>query len=243
MTVLINDTPFSLINDTRLADLNEVVKALGSKSADSVLAKPQMALAIVYARADGVIGDDAGPSTYDTYLEGRRSVLANSTMGAGIDDGGYKANVSKNTQLIRAAGLPGIEFPNVLTRSTGLRAALVANDEKCKPPFDAYVDLARAQLKSPGEKLSDQEIIAVILKKDAAEKGLIDKLIAAYKVARNLNEAFNVQSMSDVVAAYEDAIAEAGGEVPAITKDEKDAAKAMAFLASKGLRAVSNVTA
>ncbi len=230
----------NLINDTRLADLNKLVKTLGTKSANSALAKPQMALAIVQARADGVIGDDDGAKTYDTYLEGRRSVLAKSTLGAGAEDGGsYKANVSKNTQLLKAAGLPGIDFPEVLTRSTSLRADLVANDEKVKAPFDAYVDLARAQLKQPGEVLSDDEITGVIRKKEAAEKELVDKLIAAYKTARKLQDDFNVQAMSDVVASYADAITEAGGEVPAVTKEEKEAAKATAFLVSRGFKIVT----
>lgn len=228
----------NLVNDTRFADLNKVVKSLGAKSAFSALAKPQMALAIVQARADGVIGDDDGAKTYDTYIEGRRGVLAKSQLGAGSEDGGsYKANVSKNTQLLKAAGLTvsGVDFVDVLTRATSIRETLVKADEKVKPTYDAYVDLARAQLKVPTAALDDDAITEVVRKKEAAEKELVDKLIAAYKTARKLQEDFPCQPMADAVAGYADAITEAGGEVPAITKEEKKAAEAMAFLASRGM--------
>lgn len=235
----------NLVNDTRFADLTKAVKKLGAESANSALAKPKMALSIVQARIDGVIGDDDGAKTYDIYLEGRRGVLAKSALGAGSEDGGsYKANVSKNTQLLKAAGLivGGVDFGDVLARATKIREDLLGSDEKVKPPYDAYVDLARAQLKTPTAQLGDDTITEVVRKKEAAEKELVDKLIAAYKQARKLQDDFAVPAMEAVVAGYADAITEAGGEVPAITKEEKKAAEAMAFLASRGLK-VAQATA
>lgn len=233
-------TTATLANDTRLADLNKAVKKLGAESANSALAKPKMALSIVQARIDGVIGDDDGGKTYDVYLEGRRGVLSKSALGAGSEDAGgsYKANVSKNTQLLKAAGLivAGIDFGDVLTRATKLREDLIASDEKVKPPYDAYVDLARAQLKTPTVQLGDDAITDIVRKKEAAEKDMIDKLVAAYKTARKLQEDLPTPAMESVVAGYADAIVEAGGEVPPITKEEKKAAEAMAFLASRGMK-------
>ncbi len=227
----------ALANDTRFADLTKVIKKLGSESASSALAKPKMALSIVQARADGVITDDDGAKTYDTYLEGRRSVLSKSMLGAGAEDGGsYKVNVSKNTQLLKAAGLTaaGVDFIDVLTRATELRDGLVKADEKVKPTYDAYVDLARAQLKVPTAALDDDAITEVIRKKEAAEKELVDKLIAAYRTARKLQDELPIDAMAEAVSAYADAITEAGGTVPPITKEEKQAASATAFLISKG---------
>lgn len=236
----------TLTNDTRFADLTKAVRKLGAESANSALAKPKMALSIVQARIDGVIGDDDGAKTYDIYIEGRRGVLSKSALGAGSEDGGsYKANVSKNTQLIKAAGLivGGVDFGDVMTKATKLREDLIRADEKVKPTYDAYVDLARAQLKTPTAQLDDDAIAEVIRKKEAAEKDLIDKLVAAYKTARKLQDDFGVQPMADVVAAYADAIVEAGGEVPPITKEEKKAHEAMAFLAKLGMNVTqTNVT-
>lgn len=228
-----------LVNDTRFADLTKAVKKLGAESANSALAKPKMALSIVQARIDGVIGDDSGAMTYDIYLEGRRATLEKaSSLGADAEDAGsYKANVSKNTQLLKAGGLiaAGVDFGEVLTQATRVRESLVKAGDKVKPTYDAYVDLARAQLKSPTAQLDEDAIVGIVRKKEAAEKELVDKLVAAYKVARKLQDDFPCQPMEAAVAAYADAITEAGGDIPAITKEEKKEAAAMAFLASRGV--------
>lgn len=234
MTNLTHDTA----NDTRLADANKLLRKLGAESAHSALAKPKMALAIVQARADGVIDDDAGASTYDTYLEGRRSVLAKSQLGAGAEDAGgsYKANVSKNTQLLKAAGLiaAGVDFVDVLTRATSIREGLVKADEKCKPVFDAYVDLARAQIKQPDAALNDDDITEVVRKKEAAEKDAIAKLVDTYKRVYKQAEEYKLEPLLAAVQSVGEAIAELGGEVPAMTKDEKEHAAAMAYMTKMG---------
>ncbi len=231
----------NLVNDTRLADLTKTVKALGTKSAHSALAKPQMALAVAQARADGVIDDDAGASTYEVYLEGRRSVLGKNQLGAGAEDGGsHKVNVSKNTQIIKAAGLisAGVDFVDVMTRSVALRETLLGSNEKVKPTFDGFVDLARAQLKSPTAALTDDEIISVVRKKEAAAKDLVDKLIDTYKRLYKHNEEFPCQSLEDAIANMATTISEAGGEVPPMTKEEKEAASAMAYMERMGFKVV-----
>jgi hypothetical protein len=225
--------------DTRLSDTNKLIRKLGSESAHSVLAKPKMALAIAQARVDGIIGDGDGEAMYNVYLEGRKNVLSKSTIGAGEDDStSLKANVSKNTQIIKAAGLPGVDFIDTMTKATSERESLAKSGEKVKPMFDAYVDLARAQLKEPTVALSDEAITGIVRKKEAAEKEIVDKLIAAYKNARKLGDEFPCGPMADVVDAYKKAIEEAGGEVPAVTKEEKEAANVTAFLAKHGMTAV-----
>jgi len=234
MTNLSHDTA----NDTRLADANKLLRKLGVESAHSALAKPKMALAIVQARADGVIDDDAGASTYDTYLEGRRSVLAKSQLGAGAEDAGgsYKSNVSKNTQLIKAAALPDVDFVDILTRATAIREGLIKADEKCKPVFDAYVDLARAQIKQPDTSLGDDEITEVVRKKEAAEKDAIAKLVDTYKRVYKQAEEYKLEPLLAAVQSVGEAIAELGGEVPAMTKEEKERVSAMAYIARMGFQ-------
>lgn len=221
-----------LVNDTRLTDLNKTVRALGTQSANSALAKPKMALAIVQARMDGVIDDNAGEATYNTYMEGRRKVLSTSLLGSGAEDGGsQKANVSKNTQLLKAAGLitAGIDFAEVLSRATQIRDDAFKADEKVKPTFEAYVDIARAQLKAPTAALTDDELSVIVRKPAKAEKELVDKLISAYKTARKLQDDFAIPAMAEVCDGYAKAIEEAGGEVPAVGDEEKATAEVMNF--------------
>lgn len=234
MTNLSHDTA----NDTRLADANKLLRKLGAESAHSALAKPKMALAIVQARADGVIDDDAGAATYDTYLEGRRSVLSKSQLGAGAEDSGgsYKANVSKNTQLLKAAALPDVDFVDVLTRATAIRDSLITSGEKCKPVFDAYVDLARAQIKSPDASLDADEIVGIVRKKEAAEKDAIAKLVDTYKRVYKQAEEYKLEPLLAAVQSIGEAIAELGGEVPAISEEEKEHASAMAYIARMGFQ-------
>lgn len=231
----------NLINDTRLAETNENLRKLGRMSASSALAKPQMALAIAKARADGILTDADGEATYEEYLKGRRDALKKNIIGAGAEDdgGSHKANVSKNTQILKAAGLAsaGIDFVDVMTRATTIRADLVKAGEKVKAMFEVYVDCARAQLKDTSAALTDEAITVIAKKKERAEKELVDKLVDLYKRAHKLAEEFDVQSMRDTVDDLKSAIVEAGGEVPAITKEEKAAAEATAFLAKQGFTA------
>ncbi len=224
--------------DTRLTDTNKLIRKLGTQSANSAIAKPMAAIAIAQARADGILTDDSGEACYAVYLEGRKQVLSKNALGAGEDDStSFKANVSKFTQIIKAAGLvaTGIDFIDVINTATNERENLAKSGEKVKPAFDAYVDLARAQLKEPTVQLTEEQITGIVRKKEAAEKDLVDKLIAAYKTARKLGDDFPCKPMADVVEGYKHAIEEAGGEVPPVGKEEKAAAEVTQFLASRGM--------
>jgi hypothetical protein len=224
--------------DTRLNDTNKLIRKLGTQSASSALAKPMAAITIAQARADGILTDDSGEACYTVYLEGRKSILSKNALGAGEDDStSFKANVSKFTQILKATGLvaAGIDFVDVINTATNERENLAKSGEKVKPAFDAYVDLARAQLKEPTVQLTEEQITAIVRKKESAEKEIVDKLIAAYKTARKLGDEFPCGPMADVVDGYKKAIEEAGGEVPAIGKEEKQAAEVTAFLASRGM--------
>lgn len=239
-----------LTNDKRAADLDKLVRKLGQESASSAVARPKMGLAIARARAEGVIGDDDAAKTYDTYLEGRTAALGKSPLAVGTsDNGSYKANVSKNARIIKAAALAttGVDFVGVLERATTIRADMVANepDTPVKPTFDAYVDLAREQLKQPEAALTDDTIRSVIRKPEAKEKDLIAKLVDDYKRMSKRAEAAaedGAEAVSDALAPAIEAIAAAieaaGGEVP-LSKEEQKAAEAMSFLASRGYTLVS----
>ncbi len=225
--------------DTRLTDTNKAIRKFGVESAGSTLAKPKAALTIADARANGILTDNDGEACYSVYLEGRKTVLSKNNLGAGEDDStSFKANVSKFTQVIKAAGLPNVDFVGTMAKATDMRAAQAVAGEKVKPMFDAYVDLARSQLKEPTVALSDDAITSIVRKKEAATKEIVDKLIDAYKRAHKLADEFPCQPMTDVIAAYGKAITEAGGDVPAVTDEEKDAAKVTAFLVGRGMTEV-----
>jgi len=226
-------------NDTRLRDFNKQLLELGKVSAEGgVLAKPTMALAIVKAATDNIIGEADAEKTYDRYLEGRTSILTNAKklavggIGAGDDiasANSRKANVSKNLQLIKAAViLKGNDttFHDVLTTAAKLREDILTENNKAevKPVFDVFVDCARAQKKSE-VPLTDDEIRGEIYKPEAAEKSDLDRIIGLYKSARKLAEEIRSTGLDNAVVELIGAITTLGGDVPPVTDAEKEAAK------------------
>lgn len=219
-----------------LKDLNKVLTTLGADSVKSTLAKPRMAIAICRAAYEGIIGEDDATSTYETYLAGRKNVIAKNTMALGDEDkGSIKANVSKNLQIIKLGLLPKIDGPELLDRVTDIRTGMVGGDVKLKPTFDCFVDAARAQLAQPGEELRDDQIEALVRKAESKEKELLQKLIEDHKRMNKRLEELPSASIENCIRAIEDAMREINdGELPALSKEDKKAEKAMAFLRSTG---------
>ena len=235
-----NTKPNSTTNSDALVEqrkaLDSTLRTLGKDSIGSELSKPKMALTICRAAADGIISEADAPATYEKYLEGRSKGIAGNALLAGNDStpGSIKANVSKNLQLIKLGNLPRIDGPKLLDDVIDARTAAVNGDIKVKPAFDALVDAARAQLGQPGTPLTPEQIDGVIRKKESAAKEAIDKLIDAYKRVYKLHDELPSKALEDAVHSLADAIRDAGGEVPAMTKEGKKEQEALAFLQSRG---------
>jgi hypothetical protein len=221
--------------ETVLAALDKEMAKLGAESVN--IARPKLAITLVKAAAEGSIDEDDVEARYDAYLAGRTKAQSKTALAAGVEDGnGKKANVSKCRQLVRMAMMPGIDGPALIDLTVTVRGNLLGNEESVKPPFDAFVDVARAQINCPAGPLTEEQIADVIRKAEKADKTEIQKLIDMYKRSAKMRDDMPaIEALARATDAYAEAIVEAGGEVPPLSKEEKEQAAAMAYLARRGL--------
>lgn len=224
-----------LKNDTRLDDLRTQVREYGRDSASGRDAKPKLALTIVRAAFDGIIGPDDAEMIYNEYAtaESKKSIHDHSA-------GGIKANVSKLRQIISVGCLPAIDGVVLLDKVTDMRTELRAQDAKLKGAFDTFVDIARAQLKSPDSELDDDVIRDLCVKGETAPKDLIQKLAEDYKrihkrIEELTSEGISAASAEAAMHAIGDQISELGGDLPPVTKEAKAKANFIKRAASMGL--------
>lgn len=248
-------TDQTLVNDTRLADLQKAAAKLGSESVNGDLAKPKLAIAVLTAAADGVTDEADVPVVFDKYQKAREASQARNTMAAANENpNSYKANLSKLTQIDKVGRALGHVAVEMFDKAKELRDEMLGTDAKLKPMFDAYVDIARAQLKTPTEPLHVDDIAALLRKPDAASKDLLDKIIGDYKNAYRHREQLleeqpsteenpNVAAsyLTDAINALADTIQALDGAVPPMSKDEKKQAEVAAFLAKQGFKVVKVV--
>lgn len=236
MTTTILTMTTATMGDNSGPSIEALDKLMGKLGAESVnIARPKLGIALVRAAADGLIDEDDVEARYDAYLAGRERAQSKTLLGAGVEDGnGKKANVSKCRQLVRMAMLPGIDGPSLIDRTVTLRGNMLSGDAKIEAPFDAFVKVARAQIAKPEEELTDDELAACIRKAEAKDKTLIDKLVNAYKSTYKLNEEAQLPGTASALQGIADAIVEAGGEIPPMTKAEKEQAAFMAKAKAMG---------
>lgn len=213
---------------------------LGKAEAAGQAARPKAGLALVSLTidSDGRIGEEHAEVFYDAYMgevakAASRSPLVTQTGNASS----RKAQISKFRNFIKVAMLPVavVDARDVLARAMVQHKGLLAAEVKVKSPFDALVDVCRAQLEQPDAPLTDEQLAAVVAKAEGEPATNVDKLVKAYRAAHKLAEEIPMPHTLAALDAYRDAIVEAGGEVPAVTKDEKKAAEAMAFLRKQGI--------
>lgn len=218
--------------DAQRKDFFNTATKLGGANAIGNDAKMKLAIAAARAARDGIIDEQDAAATYQSYVAGfsSKAMHEHSVQGE-------KSNVSKLRQIINAAALPSVDFAHTIEADiVGLRDNLKGNtDVKLKPAFDATVDAARLQLKQPDTALDAEQIHAVCVKAEPVEKDLIAKLGETYKRLHKHNDDLEGNRKIDMaMGAVAELIAELGGEVPPVTKDDKKAAAAIAFLRSVG---------
>lgn len=227
----------TLKNDTRFDDLRSLARELGRDKASGADAKMKLVLACVRAAYDGYLTGDDVETVYTEFVtaESKKAVHEHTA-------GGVKANVSKLKQPVLAALLPKVDFvatcDRVVDLRDELRSEINGNDEdkrKLKAGFDAIVDIARAQLKSPDADLDD-DTLRGMLATERMPKDEMQKLTDAYKKAYKLWEDLPSAHTEAAVHAYADAIKEADGDIPPMTKEEKKAADAIAYMRSRGFQ-------
>lgn len=156
----------SPVNDQRFDDLMKEIKGFGRDAAQGKDSLPKLAHKVVRAASDGIIdtnkdqqGTDAAARIYSAYAAEQSAKSIHDHTESGI-----KANASKLRKLIEMGVMPIIDPVDVMNRAYSIRDGLHKAGEDLKPAYASYVDVARAQLDSPGRALSDDEIKAAVSK-------------------------------------------------------------------------------
>lgn len=220
----------ALKNDTRLDDLDARIENYGEIVGASKEQLVLLGLDCVRAAADGYLLPGMAQGRYEAYLRGmsRKEYHEHSPKGVA-------ANASKLASIIKLGCLQSVDGVGLLDKVVDMRQRMKAQERKVKGAYKTFVEVARAQLAQPETPLSDAAIEAFC---DGAtpDKDLIDKLIAQYKAAVKTCEECPTDNMMRAVDAYREEIIAQGGDVPAVTKDDKEVVKAVALLAKRGVK-------
>lgn len=235
-----NDTQNDhLANDTRFEDAIKRARALGAESVKGEASKPNHALELVRGIVDDVFDtQEKIDQHFDVYMDSRAKAISKNPLLQG-NPGSDKAQKSKQKQIAEMAKLPAIDGVELLAEVNDRRAALIAGEVKVKPTYDAYVDVARAQLKQPLEQITGEALDKIIAKAEPKEKDTLAKLAEEYKRVYKLNEKM-AEDMLDctyieqAVSSIGDAITALDGDIPSMTKASKKEEEMIGFLMSKG---------
>jgi hypothetical protein len=232
--------------ETHLSALRSKLKSLGAMEGKGSASRPEAGLRLVDAAYDGFIDEDDAAALYAEYVAGTAASAKNNplvTCQGDTEQKSAKQQISKFRQFIKVGMLPEVDARDVMRRAVQISKDLEAAGTKTYSRFDAMLNVAREQVKQVDTPLTDEQINACVVKPDSKEKDEVEKLIAAFKAAYKLAETIPMPQTEAARDMYRDAIVEAGGEVPPMTKDEKKAAEAMAFLKSRGMVGVHAIAA
>lgn len=200
------ETPAHLKNDKRFSELKKQVIKFGEEASLGRDSLPKLAHAVVKAAADGVLdleskdakGNDIAHQLYEAYAaaESKKAVHEHSA-------GGKKANVSKLRKLIEMGAMTTIDAVEVMQAAFQAREDMMADDQKVKPAYPFYVEVAREQLKSD-KPMTKKELEDLVLKDAPNEKTVEGELKRALKILEGLVTGENRDKIKD-----DDALTEA----------------------------------
>jgi len=228
--------------ETMLKDLAGKLRALGAAEGKGSASRPEAALLLADQARAGLIAETYAETGFMEYAKGTAEAAKKNVMvtySGNEDQKSAKQQISKFRQFIKAGALTDVDGPVVLRRAVALVNEVAKGGVDTKSVFDAMLDTARAQIKTPDTTLTDDEIRAIVMKPGKVNKSEIEKLIAVYKTTRKIFD--GMPDNAHLEAACDDlkgAIVEAGGEVPPLNDEEKEEAAALAFLAKRGMLAV-----
>lgn len=182
------ETPAVLSNDKRKNELFKSVSKLGEEASLGKDSLPKLAHAVVRAAADRIIsaddkddkGVDIATTLYEKYAaaESKKALHEHSA-------GGKKANISKLRQLIQMGSMTTIDAVEVMQDAFEARKGMSDDDNKVKPAYPFYVEVAREQLKLD-RRLTKKELEDMSLKGETAPKELETILKGVMKTLENL---------------------------------------------------------
>lgn len=157
---------------------------------------------------------------------------------------GSSANVqvSKLKRFGELGQLPRIDGVEVMTRAVEVisRMARLENSPIVGSTYDNMVKVARVQLSQPNSAMTEAEIEAAITP-DRKDKTIVDRLVDNYKsLSKTFDEAIksgtsDVDNLSAAIENVAEQIKALGGDLPPVTKAEKDRAKLIELAAKQGM--------
>jgi hypothetical protein len=225
-------------SEGRLDKIKAKMGLLGKAEAVGAGSRRDAGIALTEAAYAGDIDEDDAETLYDAYqIDYGRLAAKKHLAGAGDNAKSRTAQISKFRAFIKLGMLPEpVDGRVILARAVSIAEQVTAGGNKVLSPFEALRTVCVAQVAQPGEALTDEQIMAAVSKPEPADKDEMAKLVAAYKAAHKLNTDLALPGTGAAVQAYADAIVELGGEVPAMTKEEKEMAAFMAKAATLGFK-------
>jgi hypothetical protein len=155
-----------------------------------------------------------------------------------------KVQVSKLKRFLMLGALPAIDGVDVMNRATDVITSLSRRAENPMKgsAYDNMVLVARRQIEQPTVELTDEDIEG-ILTETPDEKSALDLVIDLYKksyrLAEKLVEDHGVEpkmteATNRATAELAQQISDLGGDLPAMTKDEKALEKAQGTIKKLG---------
>ena len=192
-------TPAEGSNSIGLAEVKKRVTQLGYDSAAGKDALPGLASAVIQAAQGGAF-------TADDRFDPKGNIITSNVATDGVDfaeylyteftkaeskkqvhtEGGTKANISKLRQVGKMGMMTACDPLSVVQRTIATRNRIAANNPKdVLSAYPAIVKVAREQLKLDRD-INDDEVAAAIMKPEAAEKGLEEKLTQAFRILEDV---------------------------------------------------------
>lgn len=183
----LEEAPSHLKNDKRFSDMMKVVKKFGEESSLGKDSLPKLAQYVVKNASEGVIdtetknakGEDAATIIYDAYVRAESNKAVHEHTGT-------RANVSKLRQLIKVGNMTGIDAIELMQAAFDAREAMIADENKVKPAYPFYVEVARAQLEQPNEQIGQRKLESMACKEEPKEKTVEGELKRAFKILEDL---------------------------------------------------------
>lgn len=183
----LEEAPQHLKNDKRFSDMMKVVKKFGEESSLGKDSLPKLAQYVVKNASEGVIdtetknakGEDAATIIYEAYVRAESNKAIH-------EHSGTRANASKLRQLIKVGNMTGIDAIQLMQDAFDAREAMQADDNKVKPAYPFYVEVARAQLEAPNSQVDRRSLETLACKDAPKEKTIEGELKRAYKILEDL---------------------------------------------------------
>lgn len=175
---------------------------------------------------------DVGPADAENiYMAFQKAAAASKGIEYKVE-ASAKQQVSKLRQFLEMGANQNIDAVDVFSRAKAKITELAGLEDSPLrgSAYDNLVNVARAQISSPDNALTDDEIEAV-LSPEKVEKSILDKMIDSYK---RLSKMFDSEELpkealpawGDAIHNIEQAIVDAGGTLPEKKPSKAESAKA-----------------